>query len=318
MIKGDLLPASPLIIVGKDFLASSISGMSAVIAGHPFDTIKVLVQNGDRFRNSVDAFKHVIHCEGFRGLYRGIAAPLASVAVVNSSFFTINGQMQKLLHDKEKDGPLVPLDKVAVAGAVAGASIGFIITPRDLVKSKLQVQERLPPSPSSPSHPLYHQSVYYKGSWDCAKKVFRQNGIRGLYRGFLVTLARDIPGDTAYFFVYEYVKRTLMSRLQQDGTPCSTPPGWVVCTAGGFAGMSFWATIFPLDAIKTRIQAQSDISPQYKNSWDCAKHIYQSQGLRGFYRGFVATLLRSFPTSSVNFLVFETMRKLLGSFIEEK
>eukprot|EP01113_Clastostelium_recurvatum_P029481 TRINITY_DN3557_c0_g1_i4.p1 TRINITY_DN3557_c0_g1~~TRINITY_DN3557_c0_g1_i4.p1 ORF type:complete len:329 (+),score=52.63 TRINITY_DN3557_c0_g1_i4:129-1115(+) len=314
--KGEAPPlTSSLLVVGRDFAAGSLGGMTAVIAGHPFDTVKVLVQNGTRFRNSSEAFRYMLKEEGVRGLYRGIGAPLASVAIVNSTFFAVNGQAQKLLHNKEKDGELLPLHKVALAGAVAGGVISVIITPRDLVKSKLQVQERKPPSPSSPRHPLHHQTTYYRGSWDCVRKLYAQAGMRGLYSGLFVTMIRDVPGDMAYFFTYEYVKRTLMKELEKkEGVKPERPPAWVVVTSGGLAGMSFWASIFPLDAIKTRLQAAP--VGTYVSAWHCAKQIYAQQGWRAFYRGFSATILRTFPTSGVNFYVFETVRQLLTPWVD--
>eukprot|EP01112_Ceratiomyxa_fruticulosa_P012274 TRINITY_DN338_c0_g1_i2.p1 TRINITY_DN338_c0_g1~~TRINITY_DN338_c0_g1_i2.p1 ORF type:complete len:315 (-),score=41.32 TRINITY_DN338_c0_g1_i2:140-1084(-) len=302
-------PSSPLLLVGRDFIAGSLGGISSVITAHPFDTVKVLVQNGAKFTSSMDALKYVLSQEGVKGLYRGIGAPIASVTFINSAFFGVNGQMQRILYNKEKDGELLPLYKVGIAGAVAGLTIGFVVAPRDLIKSKLQVQD-IHPLPADPSR-------CYKNSWDCLKKIYRQNGVRGLFQGLSVTIARDVPGDMAYFFAYEYTKRYLMGKMNtpENSNHHRTPPGWVIVVSGGLAGMAFWTTIFPLDVIKTRIQTQNDFL-KYKNSWDCAKFIFRNQGVRGFYRGYLATLLRSFPTSSVNFLVFESVRTLLSPYFK--
>jgi hypothetical protein len=43
----------------------------------------------------------------------------------------------------------------------------------------------------------------YKGNWDCAKKIFRNHGLRGMYSGYLSTLLRDMQGYAWFFFGYE-------------------------------------------------------------------------------------------------------------------
>ena len=44
---------------------------------------------------------------------------------------------------------------------------------------------------------------------DCVKKLYKENGIRGVYKGFLITLYRELPASGVYFSTYEYVKRML-------------------------------------------------------------------------------------------------------------
>ena len=49
----------------------------------------------------------------------------------------------------------------------------------------------------------------YKGPVDCAKKLYREGGIRGMYRGTAATLLRDVPASGMYFMTYEWLQRTL-------------------------------------------------------------------------------------------------------------
>eukprot|EP01133_Synstelium_polycarpum_P020428 gene20428-24512_t len=294
--------------------SGSVGGMSSIMVGHPFDTIKVLLQDGSggapKFQNGYQALRYTVQIDGIKGVYRGLSVPLVSVSVINSVFFATNNYAQKYLHPTSDT--LIPFHKVAIAGGIAGGVISFFITPRDLIKSKLQVQSRnssllatVTTKGGAPPREVY------KGPIDCIRQIVNRNGVLGLFRGIRPTLCRDIPGDMMYFSVYEFMKRKLLLLSNSSGSTDSFP-AWVAIGAGGCAGMSFWASIYPLDVIKTRIQTQPDPA-LYRGIIHCATEIYKKEGFSTFYRGFSATIFRAFPTSAVNFLMYETTKKLLNS-----
>ncbi len=68
----------------------------------------------------------------------------------------------------------------------------------ELVKMRLQLQGI--PGTSA-------KMKLYKSSWDCAKQVYRDSGIRGLYRGLGMTMFRDCPALGVYFASYEWLTR---------------------------------------------------------------------------------------------------------------
>lgn len=75
--------------------------------------------------------------------------------------------------------------------------------------------------------------------------------------------------------------------------------------AGGLAGFSFWLTIYPLDNLKTRIQADSLVNPKYKNYFDCFRKTIKACGFQGLYKGMQPTILRAMPVNAASFLIFE-------------
>ncbi|XP_069194358.1 solute carrier family 25 member 45 isoform X3 [Procambarus clarkii] len=82
-------------------------------------------------------------------------------------------------------------------------------------------------------------------------------------------------------------------------------------------GVISWATILPLDVIKSRIQADCTSSPQYKNAWDCVLKSYKADGVRVFTRGFWMMSVRAFPANGAILLGYVTslnmMRTLVGT-----
>ena len=79
---------------------------------------------------------------------------------------------------------------------------------------------------------------------DCARQIWRGEGVRGLFRGLGVTVAREIPAFALYFASFEAMTR-------QPGQPVGTAH---LMVAGGVAGVLSWTVTYPVDIIKSRLQ----------------------------------------------------------------
>lgn len=49
----------------------------------------------------------------------------------------------------------------------------------------------------------------YNGTLDCAKKLYKEGGIRSIYKGTAATLMRDVPASGVYFATYDWFKKKL-------------------------------------------------------------------------------------------------------------
>lgn len=75
-----------------------------------------------------------------------------------------------------------------------------------------------------------------------------------------------------------------------------------------------WFTSYPIDIVKSKMQTDS-LNPkeqQYKGTLDCFKKIYQTNGIKGFFRGFTPTILRAAPVNACTFYTFELVLRYLG------
>jgi len=107
-----------------------------------------------------------------------------------------------------------------------------------------------------------------------------------------------------YFGVYEKLKYGLANYL----------PGTLsIMVAGGFGGLAFWTSIYPVDVVKSNMQTDhSDRSQRkYKTLIDCANQIYKREGFRGFWKGYLACVYRSIPTNALAFLAYECVKDFL-------
>ncbi len=218
------------------------------------------------------------------------------------------------------------MTELFISGAVAGVACSVVSGPVEHIRTRLQVQ--LTPAKGTLSssalmmsqaasisgkrtYVTAHETTPYRGSVDCVRSIVRNHGMRGLYRGQGVTMARELVGYGCYFLGYDWLLRRMRGT---EATQSSAPGALTVMTCGAFGGYCLWAVAFPLDVIKSKMQADgwTAASRQYPNAWQCAKTVYCAEGLRGFYRGFWPCMLRCAPVNAATFLTFDLVSKALG------
>lgn len=152
---------------------------------------------------------------------------------------------------------------------------------------------------------LNADSRFYSGPLEATRTIFKQNGIRGLYRGFWTQLARDCPANAIYMTFYEIVGHESRVYLHQ------IPSTAVNFVCGGVAGVVSWMAIMPIDFVKSRIQADPERT-MYQGFWDCARQAYAEGGMKIFFRGALAVCLRAFPVNAVTLMVYTEILQYLN------
>ncbi|KAI3441880.1 uncharacterized protein J3R85_001932 [Psidium guajava] len=298
-----------MVDVAKDLTAGTVGGAAQLIVGHPFDTIKVKLQSQPapapgqppKYSGAMDAVRQTLAAEGPRGLYKGMGAPLATVAAFNAVLFTVRGQMEALL--RSEPGAPLTINQQFVCGAGAGIAVSFLACPTELVKCRLQAQSAL-----ASAGPTTTVAVKYGGPMEVARHVLRsEGGTRGLFKGLVPTMAREIPGNAAMFGVYEAIKQYLAGGRDTSGLGRGS-----LMVAGGLAGAAFWALVYPTDVVKSVLQVDDYKNPKYSGSLDAFRKILASQGVKGLYKGFEPAMARSVPANAACFLAYELTRSSLG------
>ncbi|KAK2906457.1 hypothetical protein QQF64_019646 [Cirrhinus molitorella] len=289
-------PISPM----KNFFAGGFGGVCLVFAGHPLDTIKVRLQTQPKpgpgesplYRGTFDCFKRTLAKEGVRGLYKGMAAPIIGVTPMFAVCFFGFGLGKKLQQKTPDD--ILTYPQLFAAGMLSGVFTTAIMAPGERIKCLLQIQ-------AASGH------VKYAGPMDCAKQLYRENGIRGIYKGTALTLMRDVPASGMYFMTYEWLKNALTPEGKSP-TELSIPS---ILFAGGMAGIFNWAVAIPPDVLKSRFQTAPE--GKYPNGFrDVLRELIREEGVASLYKGFNAVMLRAFPANAACFLGFEVAMKFLN------
>ncbi|CAG9863386.1 unnamed protein product [Phyllotreta striolata] len=264
-----------------DFIAGWLGGMCGVAIGHPMDTIRLNLQTRNptnpHYQSMASTAFHLVEKEGIRALFRGISSPLVGLGIMNSLLFGIYGSVLRMMDDPHS---LVAINLGAMASAFGTAPI---CSPVELTKSRLQVA-----GARAGRNPL-----------DCLMKLYYSEGVyNGVFKGFGLTLLREIPSNMSYFMSYEYLKGK------------ETPSTLQLFNAGGMAGAISWIVPYPIDVIKSRMQVDGSRGPRkYKNWRDCLRKTIKREGYKGLYRGLTPTVVRAYPTNGVTFLSVDYILK---------
>jgi hypothetical protein len=78
--------------------------------------------------------------------------------------------------------------------------------------------------------------------------------------------------------------------------------------AGGMAGCISWILTYPIDVIKSRLQADT----KYKGIIDCFKQSVKDEGFKFLSRGLSSTMIRSFPTNAATFATVTWVLRIAG------
>ena len=243
------------------------------------------------------------------GLYKGVVPPVISAGGINAVVFGVHGQVMYWLQGGKNKPNLL---NTFIGGALGGVASSPITSTAELIKLRMQMQgigerEYFIEYPGHKSSPDAHK--YYDNSWDCCKKIYKNEGFRGLCRGLLPTMGREVPSFGAYFFTFDFCCRQSANFF---GIEISEVGPLTLLIGGGLAGQVCWLISFPFDVVKSRLQGDGVTSVEYKGMLDCVKKTYNRDGVRGFYKGLSPTLVRAFPVNAATFATVVTITRLIN------
>lgn len=262
--------------MAADFVAGYVSGAIGIVVGNPLDLIKV------RLQAQASATGHG-PLKATTAFSAGTAAPILGYGALNAVLFVSYKRSEAVLNElfATKDS----LITTWLAGACGGLATWVISAPTELIKCRAQT------STSSLSSVVI------------AHHLVRERGVLGLYHGGVVTALRDGIGYGFYFWSYE-----LSTGLWQVAEPNKTASIWSdgprVLLCGGFAGIATWASVFPLDVIKTRVQTQA-IGLKRCGAFDTTCEMLRLNGPSIFFRGFAVCCIRAFFVNAIQWAVYE-------------
>jgi hypothetical protein len=290
----------------RSFLSGSLSGFTCKFVEYPFDTVKVLQQTDSQklFKGPIDAALKTIRSHGILSLYQGMSSPLLGAMAENAVVFSAYGANKKLLGVTDENWS--PRWKYAMAGMGAGFFSASVLTPVELVKCKIQVQQAITRGGGNELSGSY----IYKGPVDVVVQTIKKEGFAGLYRGHTACLMRELPGNFAWFGMYEATLRF----VQEKGNYKSRAevPLALKAISGSVGGVFYWAVPFPFDTVKSVMQTDAKF-----NGWSfprVTKVIYQEEGIRGLYKGLTVTCVRAAPAHAMIFYTFELCESILARY----
>ncbi len=191
------------------------------------------------------------------------------------------------------------IPQYCVAGGISALPTTLIMAPSERLKCLLQVQA---------NEIEKGGKAKYKGLADCAVKVYKEGGIRSVFKGTGATLLRDVPGTAAWYGSYELFKKVLMN-VQNIDPDSGKLPMLSILAAGGFSGIVCWIVSIPPDVLKSKFQTAPP--GQYNGILDVYRELMRKEGPMAMFTGIRPALLRAFPANAACFLGVEVSRPLM-------
>lgn len=284
----------------KPFIFGGIASLTAEVGTFPLDTTKTRLQvqgqrmdelcRPSRYRGMVHALFRISQEEGVRALYKGIAPALLRQASYGTLKIGLYHYIKKINpHDET-------IITNVLAGILSGTISSAVANPTDVLKVRMQ-------SGTSGS---------YSSRKSCLKffsDIYKEEGLRGLYRGVGPTTQRAAVIAGVLLPAYDFFKKGILdSNLLKDDITTHF-------IASFLAGLLGTAATNPIDVVKSRMMNQSvalkhQAAPRriYKSTLECFFTTLRTEGVQALYRGFIPSYLRVGPWNIIFFITYEKLK----------
>uniref|UniRef100_A0A6V7QUZ2 Mitochondrial arginine transporter BAC2 n=1 Tax=Ananas comosus var. bracteatus TaxID=296719 RepID=A0A6V7QUZ2_ANACO len=280
---------------GREFVAGGVGGWresSPATPRHPPNPPAAAPPStgGIGRVSAVRLLRSIVAAEGPSALYRGMGAPLASVTFQNAMAFQVYAILSRSFDSSDDPTEPPSYKSVALGGVGTGALQSLMLSPVELVKIRLQL------------------GGDHLGPLGTAKHILKHEGLRGIYRGLSITILRDAPSHGVYFWTYEFSREKLHPGCRKTGQESLG----TMLVAGGLAGVASWVCCYPLDVVKSRIQAQVGFK-RYNGIVDCFQRSVREEGVSVLWRGLGTAVARAFVVNGAIFSAYELALRFLAN-----
>ncbi|CAO1626188.1 unnamed protein product [Sympodiomycopsis kandeliae] len=216
--------------------------------------------------------------------------------------------------------PSIPPSATLLSGATSGLVSCVLLQPLDLLKTRLQ-------QANSESVPIGNKTKRLRLT---IGNVIEKDGIKGLWRGTLPTILRNVPGVAMYFYSVTELRGMLAMRpipglstpntishdtsnlastssLSAQSLPAK--PTWTGnLLAGATARVAVGFILCPITVVKARFESSNFTHAQNSTLLRSISSIYSESGIKGLFRGFTVTSLRDAPYAGLYIMFYESIK----------
>lgn len=266
--------------------AGGVAAFTTCIMLQPLDVLKTRLQQGEQISSESKIIGNVTRkpVNRIATLWRG-TMPTIIRTVPGASFYffslertrrhTSNFSKKHSLNGlyNVKDGhPSVLMN--FLTGSFSRILVGFVFMPLTVIKTRMESN-------------LY----YYRNIFIALSSIYKQDGIKMLFKGFIATSIRDAPYAGIYLALYEKLKQYQSNVIFLDRN----------ILPALFASFIATSITHPADVVKSRLQLKPK---QYRNMWDCFVQI-KSEGLKSLCSGFIPRCTRKSIQTTITWTLYE-------------
>jgi len=282
--------------LGSDLLIGGTIGAVSKTIMAPVERVKILKQTQKSnpavlsgevkpYTSIRDCFSRVYSEQGIAAFWRGNLVNCIRYAPQQGSALAFNDYLNKLFPVYNSNTDFwKSFGTKLTSGGLAGAVANTICYPFDFARTRL-------------ASDLQTGKPQFKGITDCIVTTVKNQGIVGLYTGWVVTCMGA--------FVYRAGQLGCFKQIQ-DSNPYQKDKG-TLGAVSSFIAVTIARTVvmpfnYPFDTVRRRMMLGSEKAIElrtYKGSWDCFKSVWAKEGLKGMYEGMGPELFRGIGGSLV-------------------
>lgn len=276
-------------------ISNSGQATMSISSHNPFVIIRPVKAMIGHVNGTVQVLKSMAIEEGVGALWKGVGATIVGVVPARAIYFSTYHRgkhwLSEAMHLPETDAR-VHLG----AAALAGMATCTATNPIWLIKTRMQLQSS-----------ARGKVIKYQSSIDCLRKVIREEGVAGLYKGLSASYI-GVAESALQWAIYEHLKKSINNSTT---TPRSSDsdPRWLEYF-GAAAGAKLIAAVlaYPHEVLRTRMREclSNDLS---KKKYTTIRHtvqcIVREEGIAALYGGMTAHLMRVVPNSAIMFFCYE-------------
>lgn len=274
----------------RDLLAGAVMGGVAHTIVAPIERAKLLLQTQEgnmaikgghqkRYKGMLDCIVRIAREEGLSSLWRGNGSSVMRYYPSVALNFSCKDLYRTVLFSGQKsDDVLSTAWRNFLAGAAAGCTALVVVYPLDITHTRLAAD-------------IGRAEVrQFKGLLHFISTVYCKDGIRGLYRGLPASIHGMVVHRSVYFGGFDTAKDVMLKESNNIPFWKRWLTAQAVTTTAGLIS-------YPLDTVRRRMMMQAGMQAGleqqvYASTLDCWRKIYQTEGVRSFYRGAVSNMLR--------------------------
>ena len=290
----------------KNYMLACCAATVAETVTFPLDITKTRLQIQGEFvsrqigkkpmvpRGTFKTVIGIVKEEGVHKLFQGLTPAVLRHFVYSGCRMQFYELLRKQ-NMKRTNDEVFPVWKAGTCGMIAGAAGQFLASPTDLVKVQMQMEGR---------RSLEGYSKRFNGTFHAFRVIFKERGMRGLWRGWVPNCQRAALVNLGDLTTYDSVKHIILRKFNMKDD-------YVIHTLSSICSGLIAATIgTPADVIKTRIMNEPEL---YKGSVDCFMKAVKNEGFISLYKGFFPTWARMAPWSLTFWLSYEQLRVIASS-----
>ncbi|KAL4984789.1 mitochondrial carrier domain-containing protein [Aspergillus falconensis] len=329
------------------------AGVASGIVTCPLDVIKTKLQAQGGFvrrgkmveaktiyRGMLGTGKVIWREDGIRGLYQGLGPMLLGYLPTWAVYLAVYDRSREYYYETTGSWWL----SRGYASVTAGACSTIVTNPIWVIKTRLMSQSLRSTTEG------FRAPWQYSGTWDAARKMYKNEGILSFYSGLTPALL-GLAHVAIQFPLYEYLKMAFTGYSIGEH-PDNGSSHWVGISCATFLSKICASTVtYPHEVLRTRLQTQQRTPPspspeeiafrgglggmdrgrgagasssdgmpnrpRYSGIIRTCQTILHEEGWRAFYSGIGTNLFRAVPAAMTTMLTYEYLRKLIGHLKHE-